>query len=199
MNYLAHIFLSGDNNDILLGNFIADSVKGKQYENYSGDVRLGIWLHRFIDDFTDKHPIVRLSTARLRTNFGKFAPVVADVFYDHFLAANWNRFHSSPLEEYCQRIYFYLERMKPEMPKETQIMLPYMIQYNWLLNYAHAEGVNRALQGLSRRTVSGSGMEHGMDELIKNYDAYQQEFLDFFPLLITEAEQFIIRSRNINK
>jgi acyl carrier protein phosphodiesterase len=191
LNFLAHIYLSGENEGILLGNFIADAIKGKKVDLYTGDVHTGIRLHRFIDDFTDTHSIVRRTTARLRSEFGKFSPVVADVFYDHYLAANWLEFHEMDLKTFCDKIYDKLLLLKDEMPKETQIMLPYMIQNNWLLNYAEAEGVNRALQGLSRRTVQGSRMEFGMNELLKNYDLYKQDFFEFFPLLIAASENFI--------
>lgn len=191
MNYLAHLFLSGSDRNLLIGNFIADAVKGNKLLLYPKEIQKGIRLHRFIDDFTDKHAIVRQTTARLRSNFGKFSPVVADIYYDHFLAANWNEYHPQPLVNYTAEVYEILEQHTDLFPREVNIMLPYMIRYNWLLNYANPEGVDRALQGLSRRTVEGSGMEHGARELLHNYEAYKADFLAFFPLMIAAVSDFL--------
>ena len=191
MNFLAHAFLSGNNDEILLGNFIADSIKGSRFNQFEGDVRKGILLHRLIDSFMDEHEVVKESKARLRKVFGKFAPVVADVFYDHFLASQWQLFHTSSLKDFCMHTYSVLESHSAEMPEESRDMLPYMIRYNWLEGYAHVAGIGRALSGLARRTIPGSGMEKGAQELINNYEHYRTEFNLFFPDMITEAKRFI--------
>src|SRR5690554_6869802 len=117
MNFLAHIYLSGNDEEVILGNFIADGIKGKTYENYPKGIQTGILLHRGIDTFTDAHPIVRQSTKRLHKNFGHFSGVIVDVFYDHFLAKNWKTYSNEPLEEYVQRFYGLLQRHYDSLPK----------------------------------------------------------------------------------
>lgn len=191
MNFLAHAYLSGDNDLLLLGNFIADAVKGSKYNEYEGDVRKGILLHRMIDTFMDGHPVVKESKARLRNVFGKYAPVVADVYYDHFLAAQWKNYHAKDLHAFCMSVYRKLESFTDQMPKETRIMLPYMVSNNWLEGYKDIEGIQRALFGLSRRTLPGSRMEYGGKELMLHYEFYQAEFLEFFPQMIAAAKEFI--------
>jgi acyl carrier protein phosphodiesterase len=189
MNFLAHLFLSGSPTsaayaDVLLGNFIADSVPGRQLESYPPTVQAGIRLHRAIDTFTDQHPVVRRSTRRLReAGYGKYAGVISDMFLDHFLARNFAKFSPEQLPDFARRAYALLQTRAPEMPPRVQHMLGYMVAHNWLLGYADTEGIRRALEGLSRRASAGSGMETAATELEANYEAYEADFRAFFPEL----------------
>ena len=189
MNFLAHLFLSGTPGaatypDVLVGNFMADSVPGRQLENYPPGVQAGIRLHRAIDTFTDQHPVVRRSTQRLRTaGYGKYAGVISDMFLDHFLARNFADFSAELLPDFAHRVYAVLQAREAEMPPRVQQMLFYMVQHNWLLGYAETEGIRRALGGLSRRASAGSGMETAATELEANYQEYEADFRDFFPQL----------------
>ena len=105
MNYLAHILLSGDNPEIIIGNFMADSIKGKQYKIYPEQVQIGVLLHRHIDTFTDNHHIVRQSTKRLHKKYSHYSGVIVDIFYDHFLAKNWDLYSAIPLDLFVQEVY----------------------------------------------------------------------------------------------
>ena len=189
MNFLAHLFLSGSPAlatyaDVLLGNFIADSVPGRQLENYPPAVQAGIRLHRAIDAYTDQHPVVRRSTQRLRqAGYGKYAGVISDMFLDHFLARSFSEFSPEILAVFTQRVYALLTARQAEMPPRVQHFLPHLTQHNWLLHYAEPEGIARALGGLSRRATAGSGMETAVKELQANYAAYEADFREFFPQL----------------
>ncbi|MDB5233670.1 MAG: hypothetical protein JWR44_663 [Hymenobacter sp.] len=189
MNFLAHLFLSGspaspEYADVLVGNFIADSVPGKQLETYPPGVQAGIRLHRAIDTFTDEHPVVRRSTQRLRAaGYGKYAGVISDMFLDHFLARNFAEFTAEALPDFARRVYALLTARQTGMPPRVQHFLPYMTQHNWLMGYAQTEGIARALSGLSRRATAGSGMETAVAELETNYAAYEADFREFFPQL----------------
>ncbi|NEM98836.1 acyl carrier protein phosphodiesterase [Pontibacter burrus] len=188
MNYLAHLYLSGNNEELMLGNFIADAVKGKQAANYSSGIARGIYLHRFIDSFTDTHPIVAETKARLREKYKKYAPVVADLFYDHFLATSFEQYANETLESYTDRTYSLINSYLPALPAKVQHFFPYMKEQNWLLGYAEIEGISRALTGLSRRTSFESNMETAGEELALNYSLYQQDFEAFFPELVIYVE-----------
>ena len=131
MNFLAHIYLSGDDNEITIGNFIADGIKGKKYLKFPNQIQKGILLHRGIDTFTDKHPTVRLSTARLHKNYGHYSGVIVDILYDHFLAKNWNDYHEQPLAEYVDGFYDLLRNNFEILPQRIQKMMPYMMADNW--------------------------------------------------------------------
>jgi acyl carrier protein phosphodiesterase len=189
MNFLAHLFLSGPPsaptyNGLVVGNFIADSVPGRQLENYLPAVQVGIRLHRAIDTFTDQHPVVRRSTQRLRAaGYGKYAGVVSDMFLDHFLARNFADYSAEPLADFTQRIYALLLVNQATMPERVQLTLSYMAPHDWLGNYAFLAGISRALSGLSRRAMPGSGMETAVAELERNYAAYEADFREFFPEL----------------
>jgi len=150
MNYLAHLYLSGNSKELMIGNFIGDFVKGKNYEKYSNGIIDGIKLHRKIDEFTDSNETVSKSKIRLRPNYHKYAGVIVDMFYDHYLAANWSDYSSVPLNEYAQNAYHIMSDHIGILPDRTKIMLPYMISGNWLERYAEIEGIDRALTGMAQ-------------------------------------------------
>jgi acyl carrier protein phosphodiesterase len=156
-------------------------VPGKQLENYPPAVQAGIRLHRAIDAYTDQHPVVRRSTQRLReAGYGKYAGVISDMFLDHFLARNFAEFSTETLAGFTRRVYAVLQAHEAEMPPRVQQFFPHLVQHNWLLGYAETEGIRRALSGLSRRALPGSGMETAVRELERNYAAYEADFRAFF-------------------
>ncbi|WP_439882889.1 ACP phosphodiesterase [Pontibacter sp. MBLB2868] len=188
MNFLAHAFLSGDDPELLLGNFIADSVKGKKVELYTPAVAQGIRLHRLIDTYTDTHRIVGETKARLRPRYRKFAPVIADMYYDHFLASRFEKYSTEPLETYTQRVYALVQKYYDILPERMQYTFTHMREHDWLTGYAQIEGIHRALTGMSRRASFTSGMETAAVELKENYDLYAADFEAFFPELIDYVE-----------
>ena len=201
MNFLAHLYLAGPDplapayDDLVVGNFIADSVPGRQLEQYPAGVQAGIRLHRAIDTFTDAHPVVRQSTARLRqAGYGKYAGVVSDMFFDHFLAGNFAEFSPETLADFTQRLYALLTRRQAEFPARVQHFLPYLTRQNWLLHYAELPGIARSLSGLSRRATPGSRMETAAEELQHNYAAYEADFRAFFP----ELQAYVVHLTTVN-
>ncbi len=180
MNFLAHIYLSGDDESITIGNFIADGIKGKKYMNFPPKIQKGILLHREIDTFTDRHPTVHKSTARLHKNYSHYSGVIVDIFYDHFLAKNWKDYHSQPLEEYVQDFYKMLKNNIDILPSRIQRMMPFMIEDNWLLSYATVPGINKILVQMNWRTKNKSKMDLAVIDLEKYYSEFEEEFTYFF-------------------
>lgn len=192
MNFLAHLYLSGNNPEIKVGNFIGDFVKGRNLDDrYPSEIVKGINLHREIDAFTDKHPIVLESKKRLRPKYRHYSPVIVDVFYDHFLAANWCDFSEISLPDFAQSSYRVIEQHKSIIPEQVNQLLPYMIKGNWLVSYAQIDGIHRALSGMSRRTPYESKMEEASQDLSLHYEQFQQEFRLFIPELKAHAEQWL--------
>ena len=189
MNFLAHIYLSRDDDEIKIGNFIADSIRGKKYEAYPLKVQKGILLHRNIDTFTDSHPIVRQSTKRLHKNYSHYSGVIVDILYDHFLAKNWKKYSDIPLETFVDDFYHLLEDNFEMLPENVQRMLPYMIHDNWLVSYASIEGITKVLEGMNRRTKNRSKMNLAVVELQEFYDEFEAEFTSFFEELIAFSKQ----------
>lgn len=184
MNFLAHIYLSGNNEMVTIGNFIADGIRGKKYKNFDTDIQVGILLHREIDTFTDAHPIVRQSTKRLHTSYSHYSGVIVDILYDHFLAKNWQQYSETPLKDYTEHFYSTLEKHYDILPVRTQKLMPFMIADNWLLNYASIDGIQRVLNGMNRRTQNKSNMDKATTELIEYYSEFENEFTEFFEELI---------------
>jgi len=189
MNFLAHIYLSGNDTDVIIGNFIADGIKGKKYKNFSTRIQKGILLHREIDTFTDAHPIVRQSTKKLHQNYGHYSGIIVDILYDHFLAKNWSRYSDVPLEEYVENFYQLLRDSFEILPTRIQKMMPYMIADNWLLSYATIEGISKILAQMNYRTKNQSKMNLAVVELEEYYEEFEAEFTAFFDELILFSKQ----------
>jgi acyl carrier protein phosphodiesterase len=189
MNFLAHIYLSGEDEGITIGNFIADGIKGKRYLKFPPKIQKGILLHRAIDSFTDLHPTVKQSTARLHENYGHYSGVIVDILYDHFLAKNWSDYHSQPLEEFVADFYELLRKNFQILPTRIQRMMPYMITDNWLLSYATIPGISTILTQMNVRTKRRSKMNFAVMELETYYSEFENEFTSFFDELIIYSDE----------
>lgn len=179
MNFLAHIYLSGENDLIKVSNFMADSVKGNDYLNYKGDFQKGILLHRAIDSFTDANETYRLSKHRLHDNYGHYSGVIMDVLYDHFLAKNWDQFSTIPLHEYVSNFYKKLIENFDSLPEKTKKLVPYLIEQNWLETYKTIDGIERILWQMSHRIKFRVDLSKAVHELNLYYTQFETEFFAF--------------------
>lgn len=193
MNYLAHIYLSGNNKMVTIGNFIADGIRGKKYKTYPIEVQKGILLHRQIDTFTDAHPTVRQSTKKLHKNYGHYSGIIVDILYDHFLAKNWSKYSDISLEDYAENFYQILTDNIEILPQRILKMMPHLISGNWLLSYATKEGIAKVLDGMNKRTKNRSQMNLATKELDLFYDEFEAEFTSFFEELIAFSEEKLIQ------
>ena len=189
MNFLAHLYLSKDHKNILIGNFIADAVKGKKHENYPKEIQAGILLHRQIDYFTDTHPIVRRSKRRLHERYDHYDGIIIDILYDHYLAKNWLNYSEIPLEIYAKDVYSFFQENIGIFPPEIQKLLPYMIEYNWLVSYASISGIEKTLIGMNKRTKGISKMDLAIGDLVEHYEAFELDFTAFFNDLMQFTEE----------
>ncbi|WP_081209973.1 acyl carrier protein phosphodiesterase [Salegentibacter sediminis] len=191
MNYLAHIYLSGEDNELKIGNFIADSVKGKDFLKYPGRIQQGIILHRAIDTYTDVHPVFAKSRKRLFPRFRHYSGVIVDVFYDHFLAANWKKFSEESLSSYTYKFYDLLKENWAFLPSRVQNFYPFMVEDDWFFQYRSLEGVERILAQMSRRTSFTSQLHHSVKDLRLHYQDFENEFEEFFPDLVDFTQKEI--------
>ncbi|MFT3740594.1 MAG: ACP phosphodiesterase [Breznakibacter sp.] len=191
MNFLAHLFLSGNNADVKIGNFIGDHVKGKDYERYPPNVQKGILLHRQIDWFTDRHPITKQGAERLKIAYGRYAGVVLDVFYDHFLAVNWNMFTAQPLHEFASSTYGLLARRYFALPRDVRSFVPFLIMNRRLESYARKDGLARALSIMADYTSMPNNVHLAMQVLEAHYTEFNREFLDFWKELSAEVDRYL--------
>ncbi|MGB0521552.1 MAG: ACP phosphodiesterase [Flammeovirgaceae bacterium] len=191
MNFLAHIYLSGESEELLIGNFIADFIKGNRYDHYSDEIIRGIQLHRAIDQFTDQHVMVKKGTKRLRPLYGKYSSVIIDVFYDHFLAKNWALYHDNSLQDHAQHVYSIFNKYMHQLPARVQSFIPSMIQHNWLVNYGKFYGIERSLESIAKRARFKNNMANAIEALKKDYKHLDKEFNLFFPYVIEYSKRFI--------
>ncbi len=180
MNFLAHIYLSGDNNLLKIGNFIADGIAGNKYKHFPTEVQKGILLHRQIDSFTDAHPVVRKSKKRLHPRYRHYDGVIIDILYDHYLAKNWAVYCNVNLNDYAQEFYALLEANHDMLPEKIKYLLPYMINGNWLYSYRTIEGIGDVLIGMNKRTKNKSQMNLAVEDLMLHYTDFEDDFTAFF-------------------
>lgn len=189
MNFLAHIYLSFGDEEIAIGNFIADSIRGNKIDHLPSRIQKGVILHREIDTYTDSHRIPKISSKRLHKNYSHYSRVIVDIYYDHFLAKNWKQYSDTPLKLFADNFYGLLEDNYTILPTGVQRMMPYMISDDWLFNYSKMEGIDRVLQGMDRRTKNRSKMNFAIMDLKEHYSDFETEFTSFFNELITFSRQ----------
>lgn len=193
MNFLAHLFLSGNNDEIKVGNFIGDFVKGRKYENYPEGIKKGILLHRYIDSFIDQHPIARQSAKRMKPLYNRYSGIVIDIFYDHFLAKNFNNYCPTNLSDYAQNSYKILSAHKNYLPQTVRFILPRMSRQKRLESYADIDGIKRALNILSNRSSLPHHSRQAIKILEEDYSGFEFEF----QLFIKEAINFVKQEHQI--
>ena len=176
MNILAHLYLSGGINEIMLGNYMGDFIKGNKYLNYTDNIQKGILLHRQIDTFTDNHTAHKNSRERFRKEYGLYSGIVVDIVYDYFLASQWEKFHSDTLDLYSQKVYDYIKLHINKLPIRLQQISPFLIENNWFLMYSSFDGIERVLTGMSKRTSLPNKVDFAMRILEQNMDDFNKEF-----------------------
>ena len=185
MNFLAHIYLSGNSRDVLIGNYIGDYVKGKEYTYYPTGIQKGILLHRHIDSFTDKHAVTRASKKFISERYGLYAGIVVDIFYDHFLSARWDKYSDMSLTTYVRDRYKMLNTGFSHFPSGVKNWFPYFIKSNWLETYTSFEGLVMVFKRMSYRTSLPDHSDYAVQMLNNNYDELRDGFLEFFEELCT--------------
>ena len=187
MNYLAHLYLSEPNEDAWLGSLLGDFVKGPLDGRYGEDITRAIALHRKIDSFTDAHPVVLRSKSRVSADRRRYAGIMIDMFYDHFLAKYWHEFQDEPLAEFSARIYAMLGQRHAMLPERLQRMAPMMAQWNWLASYADVQSIHTALDRMGRRLKRQNRLLDSADELLEHYAELESDFRIFMPQVLQFA------------
>jgi len=194
MNYLAHIYLSGNDERIIVGNFIADYVKGKSYLKFPKEIQTGILMHRQIDTFTDSHFKSAEAKQLLRSEFGLYSGIIVDFFYDHFLASNWNKYSHESLRSFSKRTHAILLANFGVLPRRVQGFLPFLIQNRRLESYATIDGITDSIRIMSKYSSLPAKYEFAKDVLISHYDFYAEIFFVF----MAEIIDFVSGSFNVN-
>ena len=189
VNYLAHLYLAGDDPESLVGSLMGDFAKGAIDPALPPAIRHGVWLHRRIDSYTDSHPTVRDSKRRIRPEFRRYAGILIDLYYDHFLARNWSDYSDVPLDEFSQAVYRIVDANHHSLPVRMQRSMSYMIENGLLQSYREIRGIERALSGIEGRLKRPSRLREAIVDLEHNHLALAEDFSVFFPDLIRYARQ----------
>ncbi|MFV0553859.1 MAG: ACP phosphodiesterase [Mangrovibacterium sp.] len=187
MNVLAHLYLSGESEDCMLGNFIGDFVKGKDYQDYPQEVQRGIFMHRAIDSFTDLHPLVLEVKGFFRNPYRKYAGVVVDIVFDYFLIKNWQSYSDLTLRNYTQLAHAALLARVRMLPKGAKGMLINFIRNKRILRYASLEGIEDTLLTMSKFTSLPNYASDAVRIIKENEEAINVRFLQFFAELREEV------------
>jgi acyl carrier protein phosphodiesterase len=193
MNFLAHAYLAGEDEGLIIGNFIADSIKGSSWKQYSLEVQKGILLHRKIDEFTDGHPQVLIGKRRLYQNFSKYSGVISDIFLDHFLAVNFFKYSNKSLEHFVNDFYKTINTNRHLLNEYGNQVSYYMQKNNWLLNYSSISGIENTLLALTKRSKAKCNLNLAISELQTHYVSFENEFFIFFEEMIS----FVAHQREI--
>jgi len=203
MNYLAHLYLSGESEKMLVGNFIGDYVKGKQYETYPEEIAAGILLHRRIDHFTDIHPRHKEAKALFREDFGHYAGIVVDFVYDHFLAVDWASYSDISLRWFAKRSHSILLSNFGHLPLRVQGFLPFLIQNRRLESYATIEGIIQSMHIMgkysslpSKADIAEKILRDNYEILANNFKAFMQELIRY---VTTEFDVTIELPQSLDK
>ncbi|MFY9261905.1 MAG: ACP phosphodiesterase [Gallionella sp.] len=187
MNYLAHLFLSPNNDLVKIGNLAGDFTKGVDQTLLPEEMQHGIVLHQAIDKFTDSHPIVAQSKKRIRPTYRRFSGVLIDVFYDHFLASHWQTSSDIPLACFSQNIYTLLATHQTILPPRLQQTVPIMRAEDWLTSYQTTSGIEQSLKRIQTRLKYDFALAPAIDELTCQYDDFKQDFTLFFPDIVAHV------------
>ena len=179
----------------MIGNFIADHIRGNNYDEYSKEIQQGIFLHREIDTFTDTHEVVRKSKRRLHERYRHYDGVIIDIFYDYFLAKNWSNYSAIPLDLYTDAVNNLFIKISDDLPVKSQNFIKYMLEYDILFNYSNKEGIAKVLNGMNTRTKGKSQMNLAIEDLELLHHELEEDFTLFFKDLITYTNQKLIEIR----
>ena len=191
MNYLGHLVLSENDEEILFGNFIADAIKGKSYLDWPDKIQKGILLHRFIDEFTDNNINYLKGKRRFYKGYPKIGGVINDIVYDYLLWQYYIDNNILELNMEIKRFHTILDKYKDDMPEKIKFMYTYMKRDNWLLNYKYHWGVKKALRGIGKRINYSNNLDQSFNIVIDNLEDFKNEFQLFYSEIQMKVSSFM--------
>lgn len=182
MNYLAHAFLSRKDADLQLGNFIADHIRGNQLQHFPLAIQEGIRMHRAIDTFTDQHHLFRASKRLFYDGFEKYSGVLVDIYFDYFLASNFENYSEKTLQDFSDATYHVYQSAEKDLPESSKRFLKYVVTNNVFVSYGSVDGISTVLGHLSHR------INHPIElqQSVKLFDVNKVELQDNFSAFFAE-------------
>lgn len=191
MNYLAHALLANESPEVQVGGLMGDFVKGCIPSELPAAIRHGVLMHRRIDKFTDTHELVLASKKLVSPGRRRFAGIMVDVFFDHFLARHWHQYSGDSLTKFTSGVYHVLYRHWPVLPKRLRHVLPFMADEDWLASYRDIRAIHASIDGIStRRLKRKNSLYRGATELERRYSEFERYFVEFFPQLVDFVQEW---------
>ena len=187
MNYLAHMYLSCSDEDLIIGNMLVDMMSIKRLRELPKQYHKGFELHRLIDSCTDEHPKVKEAVLKLRENHRKYAPVVIDIFYYYVLSLEWERYSEEDIQDFCNGIYEVINKHLQNLPKDIVIRLEKMLADNFLMTCSSPKAVKRVFHLIDSRAKFNNNFSLATKDLLEDYDYFRDNFFKFFPDMIEKA------------
>lgn len=187
MNHLAHALASGRDESLILGGFLGDFVHGGVDPGLPDGIRRGLRLHRAIDVYTDHHPIIVRTRSWFRAPYRRYAGIIIDIWFDHLLARDFERWSRVPLEVYSHRVLALLQHHRAELPEQLQRFLHYMVLHDLPLQYREREQIQRVLEAVGRRLAHENPLASSLGEIERLELPLRRAFEEFFPRLLAFA------------
>ena len=184
MNYLAHLLLSFEDPQLMMGNFIADDIAISNISQLPFKIQQGILLHRKIDAFTDNHLAWKSAVEELRPKHLKYAPVVIDILNDHLLSRHWERYHDARFDDFESFVYQQFRPFVKDMPYRAKAHVEALLEYKYLKAYITRDGLTDVMRRMDRRTKFPSDFTSSVDQLYERYDFYEKNFLKLMDSLV---------------
>jgi acyl carrier protein phosphodiesterase len=181
MNYLGHLYLSGNDTGLMQANLYGDFIKGTQLTHLPDVIQRGVQLHRSIDHFIDHHPVIRELLPALRGELPKVAGIAIDIFFDHLLAKNWGLFHPQPLNEYLQAVYRSFDLDDQNYSSDYRTFLRHLVQRNWIGSYPTLDAVDRMSRNVGAQLSFPNKLADGKSVFLMYEKAITQAFFEYMP------------------
>ncbi|EJD6509151.1 MULTISPECIES: ACP phosphodiesterase [Providencia] len=200
MNYLAHLHLAHIAHSSLLGNIMADYVRGNPTGRYSPEIVAGIFMHRTVDRVTDTHPLVKEAKGLFRDEYRRVAPITLDLVWDHFLSLHWSTLEPTlPLVDFVRYCRKTIEPQLCHTPEKFQELNEYLWPQHWLIRYANKNYIGKSLNGMARRRPKLGALSGSFDDFLLQYNQLENIFFQFYPQMMANALQhFFVQDVTIN-
>lgn len=179
MNYLGHLYLSGNDVALMQANLYGDFIKGSHLSHLPEIIQRGIQLHRRIDTFIDRHPVIHELLPVLRKELPKVAGIAIDIYFDHLLAKNWTSFHPQPLDAYLQAIYAQMDPEDSHYSTEYRSFLRNLIRHNWISHYPTLDAVDRMSRSISSQLSFPNRLSDGKAVFLMHEKAITTSFFEY--------------------
>jgi len=190
MNILIHLFFSQNDENIILGNFIADYIRGiNRIKGYPPQIQSGIKLHQWIDNYSDNNLIVKKTISIFSPSLKHYAPVAVDVIYDHFMSNNWENFSKKSLFNTIDEFYIILENNYNILPNKAKRAVDHMIKNNWLMMYKDLSGLKNIFEWMDTRASFEANLTNSIEILEEYYSEIENDFLSFINTMIIDFDK----------